>query len=1135
MRPRLKHWSLYLAVFALNMCIGYLFSLAYPLGILNLEEPSYWGPVNEFGFLRRNGSDWIRTPVFGSILKASTIFPEPTVALFWLNMTLLSLAMALVAVLGTELFKSRKTGALLGVSLIIFEVLAMHLYFETVQVCADALFADLILIGAVSTLTGCLKRSPAFYMSGFLALGLSASTKPIGIIFFFIFIPLAVVTALYELKFRRYRAVAVAIVSVVLLTGPVSIWTIRNHIVYGYAKLVGSGGFALFQATIPLLTDTDKIFDDWNVNREFIASVRKFEKIRKIVHPKNPTPWERVNNYEEWIPMVPNGVPGPFEFVADMTKGQFTHPGSVPWGNTQHMFAIEQEFRRISLRIMQHHPFSYFKVVLREYLDLFSPMANEPAAYDSFRMDPVESYTDKSIGLTNKGLFKNERGLPDGSRANRTVGKAFGNFRMSFPLGFLVYCFKAIEAIVVHLIVLSSLCVYLKSWNKKSSLYGSQDLRRICTCIIFLFAIAAVHNLAAALVIIGKLRYVIACDAVVHLMVLIALFACIRPAWKWMLSVLPLSIIELSRQNVLSAKIEIKPSAITWFAASIPLSVSMFWCWVLSLAFPFGFINSQTTNAFYQIKGFTLLGSAASYDWKETVLFGCLLLASELLSNPSSAVYWTNASLFSANIVLLFVLGRRLFGTNWMGLALSLSVLLLEIIVMHSFYFNLQMSPEATYGNLLLLGVLLGVIGWLRNSTPLFAVGIGVLGLTALIKPLEGMSVFLVWLPLIVCAVSEAGRFAGRRITIGLLLVSLLTGPTLLWSGRNLLVYGSFSPACYAEFSLLARALPLLEDKDPVFNTPEDSRAFVRVVRAYEKKVGFPHGGVQSEGTRLWIHDNYISWNRSNYSVYDYLASTIGRDRADGSDSQLMFELKDVERRIALSIMSCHFSSFVRVWLEDYQKLFSSAVYRAPSEKFQSNQAHAYEETLRSPVTGYPSHSRLNLFACNPVAVCILFLLAEFSLSQMAGELFTSLQFFLSHLIFIASLIGFALTLHLKSRFYQSRQAKEICLVTVVMFLTAAIDFMVVSACDLPRYRYVVAGDMLVHIVVLTATLLVTRRLIGSRPLVFLERLKNWTIWPSSIKACAEKSREGIATLSENREVYVKITASPPSIEVENF
>src|SRR5262249_13502394 len=155
-----------------------------------------------------------------------------------------------------------------------------------------------------------------------------------------------------------------------------------------------------------------------------------------------------------------------------------------------------------------------------------------------------------------------------------------------------------------------------------------------------------------------------------------------------------------------------------------------------------------------------------------------------------------NALLFSLNMVAITILGRALFSSLIVGLALALSSIAFELAVMRLFYANLQLCVDPLLSELICLGILLSLIAWLEKRPRLFIAAYAILGWACFLKPV-GLSLLPMLVPLAILAWYRLPEKRQKVLTIALSL-GLLFGPAFLWSLRNYFVYGAFKCSALA-------------------------------------------------------------------------------------------------------------------------------------------------------------------------------------------------------------------------------------------------------------------------------------------------------------------------------------------------
>ncbi len=139
--------------------------------------------------------------------------------------------------------------------------------------------------------------------------------------------------------------------------GPLTFWSVRNYCLYGSAKIVGDGEYVYFRLFLPLLSDKDKLFDDPELNNQFIKSVRGCEQYWKIINDADASAWQRRNNFEYYW-LACRAPSNPFYFIARLTDPNWRP--DMDHGQTSytplHMFKIAAVSEQIAVKIILNHP-----------------------------------------------------------------------------------------------------------------------------------------------------------------------------------------------------------------------------------------------------------------------------------------------------------------------------------------------------------------------------------------------------------------------------------------------------------------------------------------------------------------------------------------------------------------------------------------------------------------------------------------------------------------------------------------------------------------------------------------------------------------------------------------------------------
>ena len=143
--------------------------------------------------------------------------------------------------------------------------------------------------------------------------------------------------------------------------------------------------------------------------------------------------------------------------------------------------------------------------------------------------------------------------------------------------------------------------------------------------------------------------------------------------------------------------------------------LSIFFCVLLLQAFPYGIPNPDTGSFLNNALTFSLFTPNGT-DWARTIPFGALLKVSLLFKNPTHFVTLIHCSLFIITINLVLWSIRPLFRSLWTPLIITTALLLMEVSMMHVFFYNVILLADAPYSHLVFIGALLILGSWLRQK-----------------------------------------------------------------------------------------------------------------------------------------------------------------------------------------------------------------------------------------------------------------------------------------------------------------------------------------------------------------------------------------------------------------------------------
>lgn len=505
--------------------------------------------------------------------------------------------------------------------------------------------------------------------------------------------------------------------------------------------------------------------------------------------------------------------------------------------------------------------------------------------------------------------------------------------------------------------------------------------------------------------------------------------------------------------------------------------LSMFMGWILSLCYPDGITNQETKGYWWISTDFHLLAPNL-YDWVRTIPYGVVLRICSQFPHPTHVIYWINTSMFSVSAALVLVLGRLLFASLAAGFGLAMSLLVFEFVCMRLFFHNLHATADPFFAELVHLGILLTLIGWLRPARVLFIFGYAILGLAAFTKPV-GLSFLPVW-SLFGCYVfwTNNGKSLGKLvITVSII---LLWCPSLLWSLRNDYIYGPSETLGNFGFSMLQAVFPLMSDQDQLLDDPSANANFKAAVRATERENKIKWADNTPALTRQEWYDCYFGIGNEPsipLVLLTKMADPHWTDKKPGSgwDSKEMHKVDAIAGKLAWKIIRAHPQEFFHRFKVEYVTMFSP-LHLPPMEweSYKSDPEIAYRERdigdFEPNFFLYPRCGRPLATASNKSLAHGLGNFLYNQSIQAALRLYYANQFWLPHLIFLGALVSFVWATANRRQIGQRTNIDQIAVVLVMLFVTTAFDYATVSLCQVARLRYAIAGgDIELHLMFLIA------------------------------------------------------------------
>lgn len=495
------------------------------------------------------------------------------------------------------------------------------------------------------------------------------------------------------------------------------------------------------------------------------------------------------------------------------------------------------------------------------------------------------------------------------------------------------------------------------------------------------------------------------------------------------------------------------------------MAISLFFGYLLSRAYPYGIPHADTGTYLEFGQTFSFF-HANPGDWIRTPPFPLLLRFSLFTHEPTFTVLWFYLLLFTGNIALTFWFFLGIFPSRILSFVVTSVALIFEVSLMRTFYYSIQILADPLLAHFVLTGSLLALGGWIRRSPLALLVGAAFLGLAAFTKPV-GIVLFPLWIPFYIWAV----RDNGKSHTLTVLCIALLLGPTLLWSGRNTVLYGYFQPTAFGGRNLLPRVLPLLEDTDTILSDPQKNSAFIEEVRAVERTVGTEYNhyawGVVPNRIGYW---GILDTLTEQYRETGESLATLGMRWNAGMLDGRFFAIDSLTIRTALRIIAYHPWEYLNMVTRDYWTLFkmrhrilgiSYQLQAPPQETYQW--IPRLQESMRKKL--YPPSGLSDADHISPRARAILSSLVLTLPPASTNSLFSFAS--LTHALFLGSLVVL-----FRQRHRKNPVPFHAALSIVMLFLTAASHYALTSATELPLERYALPGEMGLNLIILLATFL---------------------------------------------------------------
>ncbi len=356
----------YLGIFlaALGACA--VLAAAYPYGFVTIETPGYLLAAHDFQVFAENRFDWWRTPVLGLIYSGARLFPNPTIAVYWMHALLFCANAVLVLAVCRKLL-SRRGASAAAWSFLAMQVLFMRAFYYNLHVASDAVTAQLFMLSSLLILCGYLGGKTAPATAGYAVIGIGALLRTAGAAMLPVWLPFA----FFAFRGGVRRRLAMGVLCVALATGPLLAWSARNALVYGEFKPTGYSAFQFLSRVLPLLQDDDAVLPEATSSAAFIGTVRAMENRLGIPMLQGTRAREtRHNMYFPWDTGLPQD--GPFRYLWNATATVAT-ASDDPLGNPRRLFAVDKAAMPLAVAIVRSHPEAFVRSVLADYRALFDP------------------------------------------------------------------------------------------------------------------------------------------------------------------------------------------------------------------------------------------------------------------------------------------------------------------------------------------------------------------------------------------------------------------------------------------------------------------------------------------------------------------------------------------------------------------------------------------------------------------------------------------------------------------------------------------------------------------------------------------------------------------------------------------
>ena len=301
--------------------------------------------------------DASRMPLYGFFWNIASLFLSRAQAAMWINLIALSGSMALWHVTLLALSKSHTRSIFLSLFSLIAVTFSMRQFYLSSMALDDALFCYMSVSGSLLVFLGYLQHSYKISYAGIAMLGLAVFMKPVGIILLPVW-GTFIVWQSFKYKTLK-RRVSNLVLCTLLLIGPISLWSVRQYIVYGHLRSNAFGAVHLLTTVLPFVEDNDVLIKDPIRNSTFLATLRKHEELHGKY--RGNYLWKDKADAKLYNPIV----------QLQLQNNLFVNPNKYTKQYVQNQFVLGEIAMPIALRIIWLHWQEYVSVVLKNFWYFF--------------------------------------------------------------------------------------------------------------------------------------------------------------------------------------------------------------------------------------------------------------------------------------------------------------------------------------------------------------------------------------------------------------------------------------------------------------------------------------------------------------------------------------------------------------------------------------------------------------------------------------------------------------------------------------------------------------------------------------------------------------------------------------------